>query len=75
MEQIKDDKQLLVEKYHLKHENNAWYSERENSHKHLIFKDVKRSSKKGISLMKSRGDRGNMGEKKERKEKIQFYSF
>lgn len=40
MENIKDDKQLLVEKYHLKHENNAWYSERENSHKHLIFKDV-----------------------------------
>ncbi len=35
-----DDKYLLTEKYHLKHENNAWYSERENSHKHLIFKDV-----------------------------------
>ncbi|MDE5620259.1 MAG: hypothetical protein K2O29_04600 [Ruminococcus sp.] len=35
-----DDKALLVEKYHLKHENNAWYSERENSHKHLIFKDT-----------------------------------
>lgn len=34
------DKQLLVEKYKLKHENNAWYSERENSHKHLIFKDT-----------------------------------
>ncbi|MDE6834542.1 MAG: hypothetical protein K2J39_09920, partial [Ruminococcus sp.] len=30
---------LLIEKYRLKHENNAWYSERENSHKHLIFKD------------------------------------
>ncbi|MDE7094726.1 MAG: hypothetical protein K2O52_07425 [Oscillospiraceae bacterium] len=35
-----DDKQLLIEKFHLKHENNAWYSERENSHKHLIFKDA-----------------------------------
>lgn len=34
-----DDKQRLVEKYKLKHEDNAWYSERENSHKHLIFKD------------------------------------
>lgn len=34
-----DEKYLLTEKYHLKHENNAWYSERENSHKHLIFKD------------------------------------
>ena len=34
-----DDKYLLIEKYRLKHENNAWYSERENSHKHLIFKD------------------------------------
>ena len=35
-----DDKYLLIEKYRLKHENNAWYSDRENSHKHLIFKDV-----------------------------------
>ncbi len=35
-----DDKYLLTKKYHLKHENNAWYSERENSHKHLIFKDA-----------------------------------
>lgn len=34
-----NEKYLLVEKYRLKHENNAWYSERENSHKHLIFKD------------------------------------
>lgn len=34
-----DNKYLLIEKYRLKHENNAWYSERENSHKHLIFKD------------------------------------
>ena len=34
-----DDKYLLIEKYRLKHENNAWYSEKENSHKHLIFKD------------------------------------
>ena len=35
-----DDKQLLVEKYGLKHEGNAWYSEKENAHKHLIFKDA-----------------------------------
>lgn len=35
-----DDKQLLVQKYGLKHENNAWYSEKENAHKHLIFKDA-----------------------------------
>ena len=34
------DKFLLIEKYHLIRENNAWYSERENSHKHLIFKDT-----------------------------------
>ncbi len=40
MEYKKDDKQLLVEKYGLKHEMNAWYSEKENSHKHLIFKDA-----------------------------------
>jgi hypothetical protein len=36
----KDDKQRLVEKYGLKHENCAWYSEKENAHKHLIFKDA-----------------------------------
>ena len=35
-----DDKDLLIEKYHLKHENHAWYSETENAHKHLIFKDA-----------------------------------
>lgn len=40
MENMKEDKMLLVEKYNLKHENNAWYSEKENSHKHLIFKDA-----------------------------------
>ena len=34
-----NDKELLIRKYGLKHENNAWYSEKENSHKHLIFKD------------------------------------
>ena len=36
----KDDRQLLIEKYGLKHENSAWYSEKENAHKHLIFKDA-----------------------------------
>lgn len=35
-----DEKMLLVEKHHLIHENNEWYSDRENSHKHLIFKDA-----------------------------------
>ena len=30
-----EDKMLLVKKYGLKHEDNAWYSEKENSHKHL----------------------------------------
>lgn len=40
MEHRKEDKMRLVEKYNLKHENNAWYSEKENSHKHLIFKDA-----------------------------------
>lgn len=35
-----DEKQLLIQKYGLKHENNAWYSDKENSHKHLIFKDA-----------------------------------
>jgi hypothetical protein len=34
------DKEKIVNKYKLIHENNAWYSHRENSHKHLIFKDV-----------------------------------
>lgn len=34
-----DDKELLIKKYGLIHENNAWYSDKENSHKHLIFKD------------------------------------
>ena len=37
---MEDEKRLLVEKYGLKHENHAWYSEKENSHKHLIFKDA-----------------------------------
>jgi hypothetical protein len=34
------DKENLVNKYGLIHEKNAWYSHGENSHKHLIFKDV-----------------------------------
>ncbi|GFI22297.1 hypothetical protein IMSAGC011_01072 [Lachnospiraceae bacterium] len=37
---MKEEKQFLVEKYGLKHENCAWYSEKENAHKHLIFKDA-----------------------------------
>lgn len=35
-----DDKELLIKKFGLIHENNAWYSDKENSHKHLIFKDA-----------------------------------
>ncbi len=35
-----DEKTLLIQKYGLIHENCAWYSVSENSHKHLIFKDV-----------------------------------
>lgn len=35
-----DDKELLIQKYGLRHEDNAWYSDKENSHKHLIFKDA-----------------------------------
>ncbi|MGN0696514.1 MAG: hypothetical protein ACI4J5_07120 [Oscillospiraceae bacterium] len=34
-----NDKMLLIEKYKLIHEDHAYYSDRENSHKHLIFKD------------------------------------
>lgn len=33
------DKEHLVNKFGLIHENGAWYSHKENSHKHLIFKD------------------------------------
>jgi len=33
------DKENFIKKHGLIHENNAWYSHRENSHKHLIFKD------------------------------------
>ena len=35
-----DDKMRLIEKHHLIHENHAWYSVRENAHKHLICKDA-----------------------------------
>ena len=34
------DKERFIKKHGLIHENNAWYSHRENSHKHLIFKDA-----------------------------------
>ena len=35
-----EDKRRLVEKYHLIHEDGAWWSDRENAHRHLIFKDA-----------------------------------
>jgi len=34
------DKEKLIKKHGLIHENNAWYSHGENSHKHLIFRDA-----------------------------------
>jgi len=34
------DKDLILKKYGLFHENGAWYSNKENSHKHLIVKDT-----------------------------------
>jgi hypothetical protein len=37
---IEKDKEYFNKKHGLIHENNAWYSHGENSHKHLIFKDV-----------------------------------
>ncbi len=37
---INDGKQRLIQKFGLVHEENGWYSEKENSHKHLIFKDA-----------------------------------
>ncbi len=33
------DKECILQKHGLTHENGAWYSEKENSHKHLIVKD------------------------------------
>ncbi len=33
------DKELILQKFGLCHENGAWYSDKENSHKHLIVKD------------------------------------
>jgi len=32
-------KELIIQKYGLIHENDAWYSDKENSHRHLIVKD------------------------------------
>ena len=34
------EKDSLVKKFGLMHENNGWYSNKDNSHKHLIFKDA-----------------------------------
>ena len=33
------EKENIIKKYGLFNENGAWYSNKENSHKHLIFKD------------------------------------
>ena len=34
------DKELIIQKYGLLYENGAWYSDKENSHKHLIVKET-----------------------------------
>lgn len=34
-----DEKEKFLKKYDLKKEGDSWYQEKENSHKHLIFKD------------------------------------
>ena len=39
-EKINEAKEKFVKKNGLVHKNHAWYSHRENSHKHLIFKDI-----------------------------------
>ena len=33
------DKEYILRKFGLIHENGAWYSDKDNSHKHLIVKD------------------------------------
>jgi len=35
-----EDKEKFIKKHGLIHENHAWYSHKENAHKHLIFKDI-----------------------------------
>ena len=45
------EKDLLILKFGLIHENNAWYSNRENSHKHLIFKDTFYEKSDVLSLL------------------------
>jgi len=37
---VKIDKELIIKKHSLVYENGAWYSHKENSHKHLIFKEA-----------------------------------
>jgi len=34
------EKELVIQKYGLINENGAWYSDKENAHKHLIVKEV-----------------------------------
>ena len=36
---MEKEKELLIQKYGLIYENNSWYSDKENSHKHLIVKE------------------------------------
>ena len=45
------DKELIVQKYGLIHENGAWYSRKENSHEHLIVKDVFLKKTDAIGLL------------------------
>jgi len=39
-EKMNEAKEKFVKKHGLVYENLAWFSNRENSHKHLIFKDI-----------------------------------
>ena len=39
MDNYQTDKENIIKKFGLIYENDAWYSCKENSHKHLIFRD------------------------------------
>ena len=37
---METEKKLIIQKYGLTYENGAWYSDKENAHKHLITKET-----------------------------------
>ena len=45
------DKERIIEKYGLVYENGAWYSVKENSHKHLIVKEIFLQRKDTLGLL------------------------